>query len=253
MNIPDEHILTNEHAEHLYHKFVVKDKNYFKRFSLLQEAFSEQEFAAYTNFDPPRVVSLIDFKEWIIKHGIATGENLLSTCTSDPELKYLIYKNQTMVSFPPYDLHKLNIEKKNFDFVVFNQTIEHLHSPWIALRRLYEHLRIGGYLYTTAPTINIPHLTPIHFNGYTPTGLCALMVTSGFEVCECGYWGNKKYMDFIFRTGNWPNYTDVLDDKGLLTYDPICQAQTWVCSKVSKACLLAFLLISTLISLFETR
>lgn len=224
-------ILSNEYLNNLYHKSVVKTESYFKRFETLEAVLSAEELSAYSRMDPPRVVSIVDFKDWIKKYGIQEGKSLLYTCSSDPELKYLKYEQASMVSYPPHDLHTFEIEKKDHDFAVFNQTIEHLHTPVLALNRIWEHLKIGGYVYTTVPTINIPHLTPIHFNGYTPMGLCALMESCEFEVCECGYWGNRKYIDYIFKHGDWCNYKQVLDEDGKLKYDPVCQAQTWVLAR----------------------
>lgn len=224
-------ILDNDYVTDLYYKFVAKPDSYFKRFEDLNLALTVDELSAYSRMDPPRVVSIIDFKEWIQKYQIQTGESLLSTCPSDPELKYLNYLNTTVISYPPHDLHTFDVQKKNHDFAVFNQTIEHLHTPVLALNRIWDHLKDGGYVYTTVPTINIPHLTPIHFNGYTPTGLCALLESCGFDVCECGYWGNYKYIEYIFKHGEWCNYKQVLDDAGKLKYDPVCQAQTWVLAR----------------------
>jgi len=224
-------ILNNQYIQNLYEECVVKDSSYFKRFEDLTTAMNTEELSAYGWMDPPRVVSIIDFKEWVKKYRIDQGESLLTTCPSDPELKYIHYKTTTRVYYPPYDLHTFDVPKKDNDFAIFNQTIEHLHTPILAINRIREHLKDGGYVYTTVPTINIPHLTPIHFNGLTPTGLCALMESCGFKVCECGYWGNKKYIDYIFTHGDWCNYKQVLDNDGKMTYDPVCQAQTWVLAK----------------------
>jgi SAM-dependent methyltransferase len=223
--------LNNEYCQNLYEKYVVKDAAYFQRFEDLYTALSPEELSAYASWDPPRVVSFIDFKEWIKKYGIDQVDSLLSTCFTDPELRYIQYKRITEVNYPPHDLHTFDVSNKDNDFAIFNQTLEHLHTPILAINRIREHLKDGGYVYTTVPTINIPHMTPIHFNGLTPTGLCALMESCGFEVCECGYWGNKMYIDYIFTHGGWPNYKQVLDDSGKLKYDPVCQAQTWVLAR----------------------
>lgn len=224
-------LLNNEIVQDIYARFVVKSDSYFDRFKRLEMAFRAEELAAYGAMDPPRVVSLVDFKEWIVKYGIVAGDSLLSTFPSDPEIQYLNYSSMSVLQYPPHDLHTFNLSKKDHDFAVFNQTIEHLHTPILALHRIREHLRDGGFVYTTVPTVNIPHMTPIHFNGYTPTGLCALMISCGFDICECGYWGNYKYIEYIFKHGEWCNYSQVLDEAGVLTYDPTCQAQTWVLAR----------------------
>jgi hypothetical protein len=224
-------ILNNDYIQSLYDNHVVKDQSYFKRFEIPTDAMSFEEHEKLKWMDPPRLVSIIDFKDWIYKYGLREGNSLLSTCMGDPELRYLNYKTITSVEYPPHDLHTFEVEKKDHDFVVFNQTIEHLHTPILAINQIRKHLKDCGYVYTTVPTINIPHMTPIHFNGYTPTGLCALFESCGFQICECGYWGNKKYIDYIFSTGKWSTYVDVLSDDGRLLYDPVCQAQTWVLAK----------------------
>jgi SAM-dependent methyltransferase len=224
-------ILNNDDIQSLYNDHVVKDQSYFKRFETPSNTLPFDEHEKLKWMDPPRVASIIDFKDWIGKHELEEGNSLLSTCSGDPELRYLNYKTITLVEYPPHDLHTFEVEKKDHDFAVFNQTIEHLHTPILAINQIREHLKDGGYVYTTVPTINIPHLTPIHFNGYTPTGLCALFESCGFETVECGYWGNYKYIDYIFKNGNWCNYSQILDDSGRLTYDPVCQAQTWILAK----------------------
>ena len=224
-------LLNNELMADVYNRYVWKPYSYFQRFENFKSYMSEDELTRYRRMDPPRILSLIDFKEWTEKYGIVTGDSLLSTCSADPELRYVNYKTVSSAEYPPYDLHTLELEKKDHDLVIFNQTIEHLHTPCLAINRLKDHMKDGGYIYTTVPTINIPHMTPIHFNGYTPMGLCALFLSCGFEICECGYWGNKKYIDYIFSTGTWATYVDVLSDDGRLMYDPVCQAQTWVLAR----------------------
>lgn len=224
MNI---NLLDNEKIQQIYANHVYKDLKFFKRYENLSEKFSQEELQLYKNIDPPRLASLIDFKEWIVKYNIKDGNNLLFTALDDFELKYLNYKSKVYVPYPPHDLHTLEIDQKNIDFCIINQTLEHLHNPLIALKRIQNHLNINGYLYITVPTINIPHMTPIHFYGYTPVGLCSLLVTCGYSIKECGYWGNKKYIDYIFSKGDWCGYEDILENDKM-TYDPVCQAQTWV-------------------------
>jgi SAM-dependent methyltransferase len=217
-----------ENIYSIYNKHIIKPNSYYERFSKINEYLSEPELIKYKNIDPPRVVSIIDFKEWIEKFNIKTGDKLLYTCESDPELCYIDYSNKTYLPYPPYDLHNFDIEEKNHDLVIFNQTIEHLYNPFIAIQNLYDHTKDGGFLYTTVPTINIPHMTPIHFWGITPIGLCLLMMSVGFNVVECGYWGNKKYIDYIFTNNDWPGYKDISITDFNLGCDNVCQSQTWI-------------------------
>ena len=220
-------IFDNNDIYNLYNKHIVKSKKYFDKFRHIDKYLSKDELEIFKNTDPPRVVSIIDFKEWIEKYSLKNGNNLLSTCNSDPELSYLSYKNKTDIPYPPYDLHTLDLETKNYDFIIFNQTIEHLYNPFLCLKNLYDHLNNGGFLYTSVPTINIPHMTPIHFWGVTPIGLCLLMKSVGFQILECGYWGSQKYIEYIFKKNKWPGYNDISNNYDL-EYDAVCQAQTWI-------------------------
>lgn len=221
--------VTKEEVEFLYNKFVKKDPSYYQRFENLMDKYAPNEAQRYSRMDPPRAASIWDYKEWITKYKLRTGNSLLVTC-NDPEIVYLSYRQVTYAPFPPHDLHTLNLEKKDHDFVVFNQTLEHLYNPYLAMMRIRDHMKVGGYVFTSVPTINIPHMMPHHFWGITPIGLCVLMASVGFEVCECGYWGNKKYIDYIFTHNNWPNYADVLTD-GVFTSDDVSQAQTWILAR----------------------
>jgi SAM-dependent methyltransferase len=216
---------------HTYNKFVVKDNQYFNRFIEYKNYLSESELTDYQNFDVPRVMSIIDFKDWIKKYNIQTGNDLLSTCTTDIELRYIKYDNTITAPYPPHDLHSFNLNNKQFDFIIFNQTLEHLYNPFLAVSKLYDHLKDGGYIYTTVPTINIPHMTPIHFWGITPIGLCMLFKSFNFQIMECGYWGNCNYINYIFENNTWPGHKQLLNKSNTLKHDNVCQAQTWILAK----------------------
>jgi hypothetical protein len=214
----------------IYNKHVIKSTKYYEKFNYINKYLSKEELEIYKKIDPPRVISILDFKEWIYKYNIFNGNKLLYTCESDPELNYINYKHKTYLSYPPYDLHSFDIEEKKYDFVIFNQTIEHLYNPFIAMQNFYNHMNSGAFLYTTVPTINIPHMTPIHFWGVTPIGLCLLAMSVGLEILECGHWGTQKYLDYIFHNNNWPGYEDISINYNM-GYDPVCQAQTWILAK----------------------
>jgi SAM-dependent methyltransferase len=214
----------------IYYKYIIKPDSYYERFLNINKFLSDSEIHKYQQMDPPRVISIIDFKEWIKKHNISNGEKLLYTCKSDIELNYIQYTNQEYIPYPPHDLHTLDIPEKNHDFVLFNQTLEHLYNPFLAIQNLYNHTKKGGFLYTTVPTINIPHMTPVHFWGITPIGLCILMMSVGFDIVECGHWGSKNYIDYIFTNNTWPGYSDISKNYNL-RHDHTCQAQTWVLAR----------------------
>ena len=77
------------------------------------------------------------------------------------------------------------------------------------MENIYKYIKPGGFVYTSVPTINIPHMTPIHYNGYNPMGLALLFLSVGFEIVELGQWGNYKYINYIFKNHKWPDATKV--------------------------------------------
>jgi hypothetical protein len=68
---------------------------------------------------------------------------------------------------------------------------------------------------------------PFHFWGITPIGLCVLSKSVGFNILECGYWGNLQYINYIFSHNDWPNGNNVMKD-GIIENKEICQSSTWI-------------------------
>jgi SAM-dependent methyltransferase len=219
-----------------YNMHVVKDYSYFNKANQRYQSLSKEDKDKWFDKDFPRLASIFDFEDWVSKHQLKSVDNLMITCDTDPELEFVSSKNTTICDYSQdkkYDLHTLDLDFKEFDFIIFNQTLEHLYNPFIVMKNLYDHLKFGGYLYTTVPTLNIPHMIPFHFWGITPIGLCMLSKSVGFEVLECGYWGNIEYVKYIFSKSRWPTTKDVMIDDGSITNDPTltCQSQTWVLLK----------------------
>jgi hypothetical protein len=195
---------SEEEIKKLFNQKVKKDSSYFNKHANLNNL--QWKHSNWYSCDMPRNFAVLDFIEWTNKHNIVTGDSLGYTYTEDVELLYVDYKNKTLMEYPPYDLHILHEDFVNkFDFFIFNQTIEHLYNPFLAMENINKYIKQNGYLFTSVPTINISHCTPIHFNGYTPMGLCMLMESSGFEVLEMGQWGNVDYLCKLFSQNDWPN------------------------------------------------
>ena len=223
-------LLSDEDIRQLYKKHVNKPDEYYRKANDEYYKLSDLEKAEWSSKDFPRLASTFDFKEWVEKYDLKKVGKLLSTCSTDVELNYISYDDITVCDYTvdnKYDLHTLDLDDKDYDFIIFNQTLEHLHNPFVSMKNLYNHLKGGGYLYTTVPTINIPHQVPFHFWGMTPTGLCVLGASVGFNVLECGYWGNLSYINHIFTHFGWPNTSDVMID-GMIENVDHCQSQTWV-------------------------
>ncbi len=200
----------------IYVSKVKKGADYFNKHSDLDQKygnFLENNFSHpsyhWKNRDFPRAITLIDFNEWVAKHNIKPSR-MCFTSSDDPELNLIQAEEKTLYEYDGNsgDLHSMSLEGK-FDFFMFNQTIEHLYNPFLALQNIHEYLIDGGYVFTSVPTINIPHMTPIHFNGYTPMGLAMLFMSCGFEVLEIGQWGNYEYLTKLFSSHSWPGFNQL--------------------------------------------
>ena len=227
----DLNLFTEQEIIETYKKYVVKDEEYYKKVDKRYKSLSETQKQKVICHDFPRIAALFDFQDWIEKYNLKEVNSILATSKTDIELEYIKTNN---IEFCEYnenginDLHTLNLDKKNFDFVIFNQTLEHLYNPFFAIKNLYDHLKPGGYLYTTVPTVNMPHMLPFHFWGITPLGLCMLSKSVGFDICECGQWGGYSYLGYIFTYGEWPSHDVVFNPNGIIENSELCQAQTWV-------------------------
>lgn len=218
-------------------QYVQKPTEYFNKVQVEYGKLDKTEKEKWFNRDFPRLASIFDFKDWIKKYNIQHVDKLLSTFQDDDELDYISYNNIVFADYSKdkcYDLHLLNLEEKKFDFIIFNQTLEHLYNPFICMKNLYDHLKPGGFVYTTVPTVNIPHMLPFHFWGITPIGLCMLSKSVGFNVKECGYWGNLEYINYIFKNNTWPTTDDIMNKSMEIENNFVCQSQTWVL--VQKPC-----------------
>lgn len=58
--------------------------------------------------------------------------------------------------------------EEKHDFFMFHQTLEHVYNPWVVVENIGKNVSSGGYVFTSVPTINIPHSTPFHFTGIYP-------------------------------------------------------------------------------------
>jgi len=223
-------LLSEEEVLELYNKHVNKPEEYYHKHNAKYHNLSNSEKLEWFNKDFPRLASIFDYMEWVEKYNLKHVKKLLSTCSTDAELNYVTCDDITFCDYTidsKYDLHTLNLDDKDYDLIIFNQTLEHLYNPFVSMKNLYNHLKVGGYLYTTVPTINISHQVPFHFWGITPTGLCTLGASVGFNVLECGYWGNLSYINHIFTHFGWPNTSDVMSN-GVIENVEHCQSQTWV-------------------------
>jgi SAM-dependent methyltransferase len=187
--------------------------------------------ASLQNSDYPRVVSLYDFEEWVNKYELNTLKIIGTTYKDDPEFKFFKENQIIELKYPYYDLHKYYDDYENmFDLFIFCQTLEHLYNPLLALKNIYKYVKSGGYVFTNLPTLNIPHLTPFHYGGFTPMGLAVLFVQAGFEIVEVGQWGNINYIVKLFSNHAWPTINDLIHNNRIVNEEKnVCQC--WILAR----------------------
>jgi SAM-dependent methyltransferase len=220
-------MFSKKDIESLYNTKVKLPKSYFKKYEVVPKCNVKMYNYSWSNHDFPRTWCILDFIEWNAKHNIQI-EHLGYTCNIDPELEFINPSKSTLIHYPEYDLHTIsNHFKDEFDFFLFNQTIEHLYNPFEAIKQIYNIVKPGGYVFTSVPTINIPHMTPNHFNGFTPMGLAMLFKSVNFEIIEIGQWGNYDYIKKLWNVHDWPDY-DQLNDNNIITNEEKNVCQCWI-------------------------
>lgn len=95
------------------------------------------------------------------------------------------------------DLKSIPVEDCRFDFIIFNQVMEHLPEPQIVLAELYRVLKVGGQIIYTGPLFYEEHEQPYDFYRYTQFGLRHLFISAGFVIDRLdwleGYFGTVGY------------------------------------------------------------
>jgi len=227
----------------IYNKYVKLPIEYFKKYEHILDhiyrvkedykCFNQHKDTPIEHYDFPRIWTMLDFKEWIKKYNINPINKLLVTC-EDPEQQYLDAKYTRIANYEQdrynYDLHNLYLDERDFDFLLFSQTLEHVYNPWISMLNIANHVKSGGYVFTSVPTINYPHTTPVHFQGFTPMGLAVLFLSVDLEPVEMGQFGNKKYINILFEQG-WPGYKKLIDEEGNIVNEENAVSQCWILAK----------------------
>lgn len=222
-------MFSEEEIKKIYLEKVKLPESYFKKYEILPRCPVEKYNYNWGHYDFPRNLCILDFIEWNKKYNIKIEH--LGYTYDDPELDFINPGKKTLISYPEYDLHTISRNFKNeFDFFLFNQTIEHLYNPFEALKQIYDIVKPGGFVFSSVPTINVPHLTPFHFNGYTPMGLAILFKSANFEIIEIGQWGNFDYIQKLWNTHSWPGY-DQLNNNNVVINEEKNVVQCWILAR----------------------
>jgi SAM-dependent methyltransferase len=222
---------TDETIYDIWIKKIKLPESYFIKYNTIPDCPVKLWNYNWGNHDFPRVWCILDFIEWINKYNITNIQHLGYTGDNDPELEFIHSTQKTYIPYPPYDLHTISNHFNNeFDFFIFNQTLEHLYNPFEAMKSLYKIIKPGGYVFTSVPTINIPHMVPFHFNGFTPMGLAMLFKSANFEIIEIGQWGNINYITKLWSTHCWPGYNE-LNINNTVSNEELNVCQCWILAR----------------------
>jgi len=180
--------------------------------------------------DFPRIISLLEFERFVKSNNISSEKGLAINGLSDPEWYYLPTQILVDINYEKdpnkFDLQTLDLKEKDFDFVMANQTLEHVYDPVLCLKNIYKHMSPGGILYFNVPTNGIPHSTPFHhFTGFTPAGVGTIVKAAGFKILSIGQWGNLEYLKKLFETNSWIDY-QALKNPGINDFK--CPIITWI-------------------------
>lgn len=95
------------------------------------------------------------------------------------------------------DLKDIPVEDGRYDFVLFNQVMEHLPYPHRVLKELFRVMKPGGRLIYSGPLFYEEHEQPYDFFRYTSFGVRLLFQEAGFAVQRLewleGYFGTVAY------------------------------------------------------------
>lgn len=225
-------MLSSNEIRYLYATYLDRCHNsgLFNKYDNFPYERNKHEWWNWLGKDFPRVISLLEFEEYAEKYGFNPHKLMTINGKNDPENLYIKSDEKVDIEYSSnpvaYDLHTMSLPSKDFDFILLNQTVEHLYNPHVCFKTLNNHLNLGGLLYVNVPSINIPHDTPYHhYTGITPMGLICLFSDNGFEILEAGQWGNEEYVTKLFSSKNWPDYT-MLKDPGKNEIN--CPVITWV-------------------------
>jgi SAM-dependent methyltransferase len=95
------------------------------------------------------------------------------------------------------DLRAIPVEDERYDYIFFNQVMEHLPEPKAVLQELYRVLKPRGKIFYSGPLFYEEHQVPFDYFRYTQFGLKVLfnnagLVTERLEWLE-GYFGTIAY------------------------------------------------------------
>ncbi len=99
------------------------------------------------------------------------------------------------------DLHHIPLRDESVDGVLSVVTMEHLHSPWVAMAEMARVTRTGGRGFFVVPFLWEAHQEPNDFFRFTEHGFARLAEDAGFSVEELVPMGGL-FRVFHYRTAS---------------------------------------------------
>jgi SAM-dependent methyltransferase len=102
------------------------------------------------------------------------------------------FKSYLDAHYPEFDVCEPRLAR-TFDLIIIEQVLEHVLTPYRAVRALHGLLNPGGYCLVTTPFLIRIHEGPDDCSRWTETGLKYLLAEAGFPLdrIHTGSWGNR--------------------------------------------------------------
>jgi len=159
---------------------------------------------------------------------------VLSVSGAGPVVEMITEDSSEVVqtSYPEIDIQSLPFSDSSFDAIVADQVLEHVRNPFDAISESIRVLRPGGILIHTTCFLNPVHRYPIDWWRFTPDALRGL--AEGMEVIDCGGWGNRSALLFVFmglRNHLIPLHPDHPLHRIAVHNDPEYPITTWIVAR----------------------
>lgn len=214
------------------HNLYQNNLSHCKDFKQSDLKMTEDAKKMWIGRDVARLPAVYFFNKYIKEINLYSNKLLTFGGINDIEVNLLPHKEWVDSDFwvdKRNDVEDLSLSPldKNFDFIIINQTFEHLTSIESAISNIRDRLVSGGYVYANFPVLNIPHGHPFcFFTGIAVQYIIYLCLKYKFEIIRSGEWGNLSYIEHVYQTLTWPDYTQIGLDN-----DPARPCIGWVLAK----------------------
>jgi SAM-dependent methyltransferase len=111
---------------------------------------------------------------------------------SGDKWRHFGFKSYTDVHYPDFDISNPPLDRQ-YDIVIAEQVLEHVLTPFPALRATFNLVKPGGYCLITTPFLIRVHEGPDDCTRWTETGMKHFMAECGYPMnqIQTGSWGNR--------------------------------------------------------------